>query len=379
MSAPSGVQNNIAPLKIAFLSAGLGRISRGFEISSLAWFNELKHVPGLEPRLFAGGETVNATHVFNCSRSGSFARVLKRFGLIHDGCRLEQITFALGFLPYLFFYHPTIIWLQEATLANMLLKFQRLFKFKYKILFCDGAPVGYEFANKFDNIIFLNSYAMIEAVDNGINANKCRVIPHICLQVNPKMNKVVARKLLNIAEEKFVILCVAAWNKHHKRIDYLINELAHIDSKDLVVLLCGQTEDETAELKEAAAKIQVEIRWETLTQEQISIAYTASDLFVLPSLSEALGAVLIEAGLHSLPVICHQHEAAKYIFGENYSGLIDLSKSGNLSQKITEYREDYSSIADQKEVLKTISDRFSKQKLVTDMTGFIYEISEAPN
>jgi 1,2-diacylglycerol 3-alpha-glucosyltransferase len=366
-------------MKIALLSAGLGRISRGFEISSASWYNELKVIDGLHPRLFSGGKIKGGTQIFNCPRNGHLSGILRTLGLVQDGCRLEQITFAFGLLPRLIFYHPDIIWVQEATLADLLLKFKRVLKFKYKIVFCDGAPVGYEFARRFDNLIFLNSFAMADAVKRGLKKEKGCVIPHICLQADQTVDRASARKLLNLSPDKFVIICVAAWNKHHKRIDYLINELAHINSDEVIVILCGQTEHETAELKEAASRIRVEVQWHTFNQNEMSVAYVASDLFVLPSLNEALGAVLIEAGLHGLPIICHQHEAARFIFGDKYEGLADLSKTGNLLKKITEFRLNRRSSALDTETRNLIYSRFKTEKLVGDFIEFVNKVHTSPS
>jgi 1,2-diacylglycerol 3-alpha-glucosyltransferase len=368
---------NKQPLKIAFISAGLGRISRGFEISSLTWYKELNSIEGISSRLFSGGKVDGSTKIQNCPRNGFIATCLKKLNLINDGCRLEQISFAIGLLPRLFFYNPNIIWLQEATLANTLLIFRKLFKFKYKIVFCDGAPVGYGFAKRFDYIIFLNSHAMTEAIDNGIDAEKCRVIPHICLQKTTTIDKAAARALFKLSPDKFVIICVAAWNKHHKRIDYLIKEMSNIKSEDVVLLLCGQNESETSILKSEASKIHIDVQWHTLSQEQLSNAYLASDLFVLPSLNEALGAVLIEAGLHGLPVICHQHEAAKYIFGDNYSGLADLSKSGSLYKKISVLRKDTALKNAGTNTFEIVYNKFNSTKLLNDFLRLVYSIQSA--
>lgn len=327
---------NSKPIKIAFLSAGLGNISRGFEISCRTWFDEVKNITDLDARLFSGGKITSATRVWNWSRNGAVASFLRYSGLINDGCRLEQITFSFGFLLRLFFYSPHVIWLQEASLANMLLKFRKLFGFKYELVFCDGAPVGHGFAKRFDYLVFLHQYAMDDAINDGIDPKKCCVIPHLSLSADSRVGKSEARAKLNIADDKFVIICVAAWNKHHKRIDYLLKEIASINSKNVTLLLCGQPENDSDLLKKHATQLGIDIQWHTLSQAELTEAYIASDLFVLPSLNEALGAVLIEAGAHGLPVICHPHQAGKFIFGKDYAGLTDLSQEGNLAKKIRE-------------------------------------------
>lgn len=320
-------------LKIAFLSAGLGNISRGFEISTSTWYNHIKHQHQISAKLFSGGKFAGATRIWNWPRNGRIARILRSTGVIHDGCRLEQLTYSFGFLLHLLVYKPDIIWLQEATLAEMLLRFRKVFKLKYRLMFCDGAPVGHDFAKQFDYQIYLHQFALQEAIVAGTAAERCAVIPHICKEPDSAYTKSEAKRALGVHEGQFVLLCVAAWNMHHKRIDYLIEELAS-GSNDILLLLCGQAENETPYLKRLAAELNINVRWHTFSEEDLGKAYLAADLFVLPSLNEGLGAVLIEAGLYGLPIICHPHKAARFILGNEYSGFVDLSVKGNLHNKI---------------------------------------------
>ncbi|MDB5062975.1 MAG: a-glycosyltransferase-related protein glycosyltransferase family 4 protein [Mucilaginibacter sp.] len=368
-----GVKNH-ARVKIAFLSAGLGNILRGFEISCCIWFHEINNKKDIEARLFSGGRYKTSTKVWNCPRNGFIAKVLRCLKFVQDGCRLEQLTFSFGFLFYLIFYKPHIIWLQEATLANMLLKFRKIFKLRYELVFCDGAPVGHNFAKKFDYLIFLHQCAMDDAICEGVEPERCCVIPHLSLNADRRLNKIDARLKMNIGKEKFVIICVAAWNKHHKRIDYLLNEIASLNSNEVILLLCGQPEKDSMLLKDTAAKLQINVEWHTFSQEDLSVAYFASDLFVLPSLNEALGAVLIEAGSHGLPVICHPHQAGKYIFGEDYNGLTNLSENGNLAKKIKELQNAGSIKCEGDKTQKIVSEKFDREKLTADFVKFINHV-----
>jgi glycosyltransferase involved in cell wall biosynthesis len=364
------------PIEIAFLSAGLGRISRGFEISSSAWHSHVRGQKNVNARLFSGGKFKDSTKVWNCPRNGYLARLLRRFHVIADGCRLEQISFGVGFLLQLVFYKPDIVWLQEASLADVLLKIRKIFKLKYKILFCDGAPVGHAIAKKFDYLIFLHQFAYEDAIKDGFNPGRGCVIPHLYFESSNKLPKYEAREFLKVRKNQFVVLCVAAWNRHHKRIDYLIEEISKIKSGDVVLVLCGQEEQDTPYLKQMSEELKIEVRWHTFSQEDLSKAYLASDLFVLPSLSEALGAVLIEAGTHGLPVICHPHQAGKYIFGDDYQGLVDLSKIDNLSNVIVEFKNTRDC---QYEGLKTkeiLDEKFSCERLTSSFMKFIQHISE---
>lgn len=363
------------PIRITFVSAGLGNIYRGFEIAASVWYQELKGLPQIQAKLLAGGSFHDATRLWNAPRNGYLARTLRTMGLLNDGCRFEQLSFGFSAFFYLIFNKPGILWLQEATLANSLLRLRETFGFKYKIVFCDGAPVGHAFAKRFDYVIFLHQYAFNHALADGMDAKKCCVIPHLSLAPDQIMNKQDARLSLKISEDKFVIICVAAWNKHHKRIDYLLSEIASLNFKDTVLLLCGQAEQDANILKEEALKLNIDVQWHTFSQKDLSTAYAASDLFVLPSLNEALGAVLIEAGQHGLPVICHHHDAGKFIFGEDYIGLSDLSKKGNLEQKIRHFKHAGQSNPKLYDTKRYVINKFNRKKLVNDFINFISFIS----
>lgn len=359
--------------KIAFLSAGLGNVSRGFEISAAVWFTELKNYPGAEVKLFSGGNYAGATKVWNTPRDGKIAAFIRKLNLIKDGCRLERITFGIGFLSQLIAYRPDIIWLQEETIGNLLLFFRKTFGFSYKILFCDGAPIGYNSIKQFDYLIFLHDYAMREAVEAGADPEKCAVIPHISLFPEHKLEKKAAREILNLEPDKLVIICVAAWNKYHKRIDYLLRETARL-GPGVTLLLCGQPEKDSDSLKEEAALLGIDVHWRTLTQKELSVAYMAADIFVLPSLHEGLGVVLIEAGAHSLPVVSHPHMGAKFILGEDYEGLTDLSGEGGFSEKIRAYIQSGNLSQKGDETYDIINNKFNKNLLINKFINFVKAI-----
>ncbi len=365
------------PIKIAFLSAGLGNIYRGFEISASTWYEQMKSEAGVFPELFSGAKVHNGLVVWNLPRNGKIAKLLRSFGFINDGCRLEQLTFSIGFLLKLIRYRPDIIWLQESTLAAMLLKYKNFFGFNYKIIFCDGAPVGYVLAKKFDYQIFLHQSALDEAINLGANPSNCRLIPHICQKPMVNATRSHIRKALEIGEQQFVVICVAAWNTYHKRIDYLLQEVSVLDGDDVLLLLCGQAEAETPYLKQLAAELKVNVRWHTFTQTELSSAYLAADVFVLPSLNEGLGAVLIEAGLHGLPIICHPHTSAKYVLGTEYPGLTDLSKPGALHRKISAYQRRYGLNIDGICTKMIIENKFDRERLSTEFSRFVRQVCSA--
>ncbi len=361
-------------LKVALLSSGLGYVFRGFEGTTSVLFDEIKKDESLDVRLFSGGKFPNATTVWNFPRDGKITSLIKFLRLAKDGIRLEQISFSAGFLLHLLFYQPNVILLQEASLANMLLKFRKIFGFKYKIVFCDGAPVGHQYAKRFDYIIFLHESVMTSAVEDGVEAERCIVIPLITFPP-VQSEKTDARNILNIDLNKLIIVCVAAWNRHHKRIDYLLEEIAQLNDRNITLLLCGQAEKNSESLKKMAVTLNIDAKWHTFNREDLSIAYSAADIFVLPSLNEGLGMVMIEAAQHKLPVICHDHAAGRFIFGQDYLGLTDLSMKGNLSKKITYYKDFVNLKELGLDTEKIVNKKFDRHDLAERFIGIIKKAS----
>lgn len=366
-------------LKVAIVSAGLGNIARGFEVTASLWHKELaKHSKALSMRLFAGGVYPTATKVFNLPRNGRAATMLRRLQLIKDGCRLEQRSFCAGFFFQLLRYRPDVIWLQEGELANGLLRLRKIFGFRYKIVFCDGAPAGHLFASKFDAIVFLHQDAYDAAIADGINEEKCVVIPHLAALPKQHVSRELAREKLGLPPGKFITICVATWNKHHKRIDHLLNEFAMLSQQEHLLLLCGQPEGmESEELKALAQANQINAVWWTLDQENLSFAYAAADMFVLPSVSEGLPGVVMEAAAHGLPIACHPHAGGRYILGDAYEGLIDMRQRGALATFITRLKKDEKRGDLEQQTQTRVLEKFNRQKLVCQLEAFIFKTAEA--
>lgn len=57
------------PIKVALVSCGLGRVQRGFEISTSRWQKALSSDPRLDLKVFSGGEFPNAERVWNIARN----------------------------------------------------------------------------------------------------------------------------------------------------------------------------------------------------------------------------------------------------------------------------------------------------------------------
>jgi glycosyltransferase involved in cell wall biosynthesis len=130
-----------------------------------------------------------------------------------------------------------------------------------------------------------------------------------------------------------VILCVAALNRTHKRVDHLVAELGRMEAKPHL-LLCGAVDDPTV-LEDARRTLGPEaVTHAYVTASEMGSLYRASDLCVLPSLVEGFGLGVIEAQLSGLPVVAHDSAHFRWLLGEDAEQLVDMSSPGALAGKL---------------------------------------------
>jgi 1,2-diacylglycerol 3-alpha-glucosyltransferase len=364
------------PIKLALVSCGLGRVQRGFEISTSRWQAALSSDPRLDLKVFSGGEFPNAERVWSIARNDILNSPL---GIFHtfderrfwDLCyRLEQMTFSIGFTPKLLSWQPDIVWTKELPLARLLMVIRKLFHLKFKIIFANGGalePPSYE---DFDQIQHLYPDSFERAVQSGIGEEKMHLLPNCVFYATPGESREQLRQQFGFQRDDYIIISVAAWNRYQKRLDYLIREVAALRDPSVKLLLCGHPEAETKALKLLAAKeLGKNVRWLTLAPEDIHRALYISDVFVLPSITEGLSNALIEAVMAELPVICHPHPGGKYIL-EDDQWLVDLSKKGALTNRLKILRGD----PRPKEQIKRLQNRTIERFSADTLAGEFYEM-----
>ena len=364
------------PIKVALVSCGLGRVQRGYEVSTSRWQAALSSESRLDLRVFSGGVFPNAERVWSIARNDVLNSPLGIFQTLNerrfwDLCyRLEQMTFSIGFLPKLLSWQPDIVWTKELPLGRVLMAIRRLFDLKFKIIFANGdalEPPKYE---DFDQIQHLYPDSYEKAARFGIDEEKMHLLPNCVSYATPGESREQLRQQFGFQKDDYIIICVAAWNRYQKRLDYLIQEVAGLRDPSVKLLLCGHPEAETKALKLLAAKeLGANARWLTLAPEDVHRALYISNVFVLPSFTEGLSNALIEAVLAELPVICHPHPGGKYIL-EDDQWLVDLSKRGALAKRLKILRAQPRPEEEMKRLQNRAMERFSADSLA----GEFYEM-----
>ncbi len=362
-----------ANIKLALISTGLGHINRGFEISTARWFEALKRHSNLDVRLFSGGKYPEAKALWNFPRSSVWTKPIQYIPFMSEQHRwefmygVEQVSFWSALNFELINWKPDAVWVKDVPLAHLLLASRVAFNLKFKIILANGGmfkPSTYE---HFDLTQQLQHQPYDEAIAYGIPAEKMEVLGN-CIpspEALAHADRAAVRQSLGLADDDWVIVCVAAWNKYHKRIDYLLNEVARLPGKNIKLLLCGAAEVDAKELQEQGrALLGDRVQWLTVEPEKVASILQASDVFVLPSLRESFGNVLLEAALCGLPVVTHPHDGAKFVIADEF-WMTDLSEEGNLTRRLEWLKGNAAGIKDHVQQLQDdVTSRFSEEILV---------------
>ncbi len=355
--------------KLALISCGLGNVNRGFEISTNRWYEALKDHPELDIRLYCGGKHENGLSVSNLPRNevirflGPLTRINEQrfweFSYV-----LEQISFTSFFWPELQEWQPDVVWTKDVPFAHFLPYVRTLTRSNYKIVFSNGGAFRPQTYKDFDFIQHLTPSSYAEAILAGLPKEAMTILPNCVRHDDSAYNRTTLRQRLGYADDDLVVISISAWNCYHKRIDYLIDEVASINDRRVKLLLCGQPETDIAYLKDLAhKKLGDRIQWLTINESEVTSYLKAADIFALASLQESFGNVIVEAALAEIPIICHAHDGGKYILEDDY-WLNDLSKPSALSTRILQLRNDTTCAQKTALCAQSVRERFAPSTLV---------------
>jgi glycosyltransferase involved in cell wall biosynthesis len=304
-------------MRVALVSPTVGQTRRGYE----RFMTDLHRVLGgdVELTLFKGagparpGEKV----VPHLRRVGLLSR-LARGRLRYLRHHLEFLSFGLGVLPHLVRGDFDLVHFIDPPLARSLSASRRLCHKRFGLLFTDAGPAPYDCSRWADHIHCLTPAARQQTLDGGLPEARLTMLP---VGVEPGGFRVRApraelRQRCGIPEGSFVILSVASLNRHHKRLDHLIEEVARLSGEPLLWLDGSMHPDGDPTLLELAAE-RLGNRWRHthLPSEQVGELYRLADVLVSTALDEPFGMAVVEAMAEGLPVVTHDSAHFRWLVG----------------------------------------------------------------
>lgn len=326
--------------KIFLACSGLGTIQRGYESFMRDLFAVLSAEGSLDVRLFKGSgpHRPRERPLRHLPRGGFGARALG--GLSGRGPYVvEEATFAASLIPHVVRERPDVILFPDPAIGKSLWAWRRLFGGEYRLVLHNSGPHPAPFP-RFDHIHQVTPSAMAEAVAAGHDPARQTLIPSGFHpgpppRPLPEDERAALRRALGLPVERPVVLSVGALNRGHKRMDYVIEELASLPEPRPFLVLLGEEESDTPAVRALAAE---RLGGEScfvsrVSREELTGYYRAADLFVLASTVEGFGLVLAEALAHGLPCITHDHPVSRFVL-EDQGRLADLRWRGALAWQI---------------------------------------------
>lgn len=321
--------------RVALVCSGADRVKRGFETYVRDLFELLRGEPEFEVTLLKGsgdrrpGERV----VFNWHRDSVPTRLLCR---VVGRCwryYIEFATFAAGLLPTLLRDRFDVFYVLEAPLYKFLFRWRRRVGARTKLAHFTGGQLGDVPATPNDFLHHVTPAEQAHALRCGFLPENQFLIPHFVdtERMRPVANAAEVRRELGVPSGAAVVLSVGHIDVAVKRMDYVIRECAAL-RRPVFVMLVGQQDAESRRVRilaeQSLGRNGFAIR--TVPRAELRRFYSAADVFVLASLREGFGLVLLEALACGTPVITHDYEVARWVL-DGQGIFADLEQPGALT------------------------------------------------
>jgi glycosyltransferase involved in cell wall biosynthesis len=324
--------------------SGLEHAHRGFESFARECFEELREEPRLDLRLVkatgASGDRERAVRAI--TRDGRLAQLFS--GRQNGPIKAEQFAFAFSLQREIVRWRPQVIYFSEWFTGVGLNKLRAVNRQPYALVLSNGSMAGEGF-EPFDRIHQHTAPAFEYVLEHGADPARHILLP-VAFRFTPELElpsedeRRSLRERFGLPAEGTIVISVAALNRWHKRLDYVIEELARLPEPRPFLLLVGQPETETDGLRSLATELLGDDghSFRSVPRAEVDLLLRAADVFVLASFAEGLPRALVEAMDRGLPCLAHDYRVARYAMGD-HGRLADLSQPGALAGLLTSGEE----------------------------------------
>jgi glycosyltransferase involved in cell wall biosynthesis len=301
--------------RIAVACSGLGHVQRGIE----SWASDLAQAlaaAGADVTLFGGAPGPGLQALPTLRRTGHAAIALAHFCRQLGGWRygmgspydVEQTSFAWT-LWHRIRRGYDIVHVQDPTIALWLERAWRAGRSGARVIYANGTGAGPDVMRRFHFLQLLTSSAAQAWAPQQPPDQRVFLIPNFIdtSRFTPG-DQAAARVRFGLPADRPILLTCAAIRRFHKRIDVLLRAFgaATRGTNALLVVAGGHEADTDALIAEGSAVLGDRVRFlPNLPRDAMPDLYRAADAFVLASLFEMFGIVLLEALATGLPVLCN--------------------------------------------------------------------------
>jgi 1,2-diacylglycerol 3-alpha-glucosyltransferase len=297
------------------------------------------------------------------------------------GYQVEQLTFCLSLLPHVMRERPDVIYFSDGSVGNVLWHWRKRTHRNFKLLFSNGGPISPPFP-RWDHVQQVAPTHLEAALAAGQKSERQSLLPYGIrmdreLMVLSPQERQEIRTALRLPLNRPIVLSVGAVNTGHKRMDYVIRELAALPQPHPYLVMLGQQDEQTPSVRELADHLLGSDGYQiaTVPQKEVERYYQAADVFVLASLGEGFGRVFLEALSHGLPCLAHDYDLTRYVLGD--SGLLaDFRQLGALTQLICQALENGYDAEERRKRHKACYERFSWDSLRTSYVSMLKQCAQ---
>lgn len=328
--------------RIAIASPGIGLVQRGFERLFSQLYETTRDACNLT-LIKGGGPSDRHERVPRfLPRNGPVLRRIPLHRLIRrTPFHVECLTFALGMLPWLRAGHFDLVHTIDPPLTRLLYTLRRRLHLPFRLLYTEGtnmAPTDYPPA---DHMQHISAAKYQIAIQYGIPASYQTLLPAgiSARQFDGEETRDELRARHGVPPETFVVLCVAALNRWHKRVDHVVEEFSRLGGNCLLWLDGSMDHGEPDLPHWIQSRLGDRCRITRVRSDQVGQLYRLADVKVLGSVEEAFALVIPEALSTGLPVLAHDSPHFRWLIGSN-TNLVDMTRPGALAERLEALRQD---------------------------------------